>query len=128
LRRVNLDDGQGSSAIADAHEHLTGGTGRPSDDLLRRHGIACRIGVGGSAASVSGLHDSYRDATTSLYLAERLRRSSRRRARCTSHRNTLVYRLNKIESVLGPAFRDPQTCLSVYLACLIDELEESTPG
>ncbi|TMR98637.1 CdaR family transcriptional regulator [Nonomuraea basaltis] len=153
-----------------------------ADDLVRPHGVACRIGVGGIAASVAELHDSYRDATNALYLMNRLGRSEHvthiadvrvhdllatvahgARARfaqallgplrqqpgweltrktitawCESgfnlvqassalhiHRNTLVYRLNKIEALLGPSFRDARTCLSVYLACLIDELEGS---
>jgi carbohydrate diacid regulator len=39
------------------------------------------------------------------------------------HRNTLVYRLGRIEAALGPDFRRPRVCLSLYLACLIDELE-----
>ncbi|MGN9842106.1 CdaR family transcriptional regulator [Nonomuraea sp. H19] len=155
-----------------------------ADDLVRFHGVACRIGVGGIADSVAQLHDSYRDATNALYLMNRLDRTERvthiadvrvhdllttvahgARARfaqailgplreqpnwevtrrtitawCETgfnlvqassvlhiHRNTLVYRLNRIESVLGPSFRDARTCLSVYLACLIDELEDSTP-
>lgn len=156
-----------------------------ADDLLHRHGIPCRIGVGGVATSVAQLHDSYRDATNALYLAGRLNRGQcvthigdvrihdllatvahGARARfandmigplreqpgwtvtrqtitawCESgfnlvqastalhiHRNTLVYRLNKIETLLGPGFRDPRTCLTVYLACLIDELEDSPPA
>jgi carbohydrate diacid regulator len=155
-----------------------------ADDLVRSRGVACRIGVGGVAASVAQLHDSYRDATNALYLMNRLGRTERvthiadvrvhdllatvahgARARfaqailgplreqpnwhvtrrtitawCETgfnlvqassalhiHRNTLVYRLDKIESVLGPSFRDARTCLSVYLACLIDELEDSIP-
>jgi carbohydrate diacid regulator len=150
-------------------------------DLVRPH--SCRIGVGGIATSVAQLHDSYRDATTALYLANRLGRSERvthiadvrthdllatvahgTRARfaadmigtlreqpgwvvtrktitawCESgfnlvqasaalhiHRNTLVYRLGKIEAVAGQSFREPRTCLAVYLACLIDELEDSS--
>jgi carbohydrate diacid regulator len=148
--------------------------------LAREHGVACRIGVGGVAATVAGLRDSYRDATSVLYLTGRLGRrepvahidevrihdllagvghSARTRfahalveplrqqpdwpvtretitAWCESgfhlvrasaalriHRNTLVYRLDKIEGMIGPGFREPRTCLAIYLACLIDCLE-----
>ncbi|MFI7702147.1 CdaR family transcriptional regulator [Nonomuraea sp. NPDC049480] len=155
-----------------------------ADDLMRPHGIGCRIGVGGVASSVARLHDAYRDAANALYLADRLGRGERvtriadvrvhdllttvahgARARfaeamigplrrepgwevtrrtitawCESgfnlvrassalhiHRNTLVYRLGKIETLLGPGFKDARICLSLYLACLIDELEDPAP-
>jgi carbohydrate diacid regulator len=39
------------------------------------------------------------------------------------HRNTLVYRLNKIEALVGSGLRDPRRCLILYLACLVDGLE-----
>jgi len=34
------------------------------------------------------------------------------------HRNTLVYRLQKIESILGRGLRDHRHAIAVYLACL----------
>lgn len=166
----------------DASTDLLGRCREIARDLVRPH--SCRIGVGGAAVSVAQLHDSYRDATTALYLANRLGRSDPvthiadvrthdllatvahgARARFASamvgplreqpgwettrrtitawcesgfnlvqasaalhiHRNTLVYRLAKIEAALGQSFRDPRTCLAVYLACLIDQLEDSPP-
>jgi carbohydrate diacid regulator len=39
------------------------------------------------------------------------------------HRNTLVYRLAKIEQLAGRSLRDHAAGLTVYLACLADELE-----
>lgn len=39
------------------------------------------------------------------------------------HRNTLVYRLAKIEALIGPGLRDPAACLTIYLACLVEQLE-----
>ncbi|MGW2332026.1 CdaR family transcriptional regulator [Streptomyces sp. NPDC001700] len=38
------------------------------------------------------------------------------------HRNTLVYRMNKIEQISGRSLRDRGT-LSLYLACLADQLD-----
>lgn len=128
---------------------------------------------------MAGLHDSYRDATSALYLAGRLHGATvahiadlraydllatvphPARARfaqavlgplreqadwpvtratltawCEAgfnlvraaealrvHRNTLVYRLNKIETSAGPGVRDPRRALTLYLACLVDELD-----
>lgn len=37
------------------------------------------------------------------------------------HRNTLVYRLQKIENILGRALRDHRHAITVYLACLLHE-------
>jgi carbohydrate diacid regulator len=37
------------------------------------------------------------------------------------HRNTLVYRLQKIENILGRALRDHRHAIAVYLACLTHE-------
>jgi carbohydrate diacid regulator len=153
-------------------------------DLMRPNavaaGLACRVGVGGTARSVAQLHESYRDAANAIYLSSRLARSERvayigdmrihdllatvapsARARFAStvvgrlrdqpdwtvtrttitawcesgfnlvrasaalriHRNTLVYRLSKIEGVVGRSIREPRDCLNLYLACLVDELE-----
>jgi carbohydrate diacid regulator len=39
------------------------------------------------------------------------------------HRNTLVYRLAKIAELTGCEVRDHAAGLSLYLACLADELE-----
>ncbi|MFF7655802.1 PucR family transcriptional regulator [Streptomyces sp. NPDC007983] len=38
------------------------------------------------------------------------------------HRNTLVYRMNKIEHISGRSLRD-RGALSLYLACLADQLD-----
>lgn len=39
------------------------------------------------------------------------------------HRNTLLYRLGKIEGLLGRSWRDHRAMLSLYVACLVDQLE-----
>lgn len=41
------------------------------------------------------------------------------------HRNTMVYRLDKITDLLDRPIRDPKTALPVYLACLTDTLGEA---
>ncbi|MEU6352669.1 sugar diacid recognition domain-containing protein [Streptomyces sp. NPDC047072] len=38
------------------------------------------------------------------------------------HRNTVVYRMNKIEQLTGRPLRDHHTTLALYLACLTDHL------
>jgi carbohydrate diacid regulator len=38
------------------------------------------------------------------------------------HRNTLVYRLNKIAQLTGRSPRDHRAALALYLACLADQL------
>jgi carbohydrate diacid regulator len=40
------------------------------------------------------------------------------------HRNTLIYRMAKIEQVTGRPLRDHRTTLALYLACLADQLED----
>jgi carbohydrate diacid regulator len=151
-----------------------------ADHLARAHTVQCRAGIGGVVASVAGLHESYRDAASALYLGGRLGRSGavthiadvrahdllagvphpararfaqavlgplpaqsdwpviratltawceagfslvRAAAALRVHRNTLVYRLDKIETLVGPGLREPRTCLALYLACLLDALE-----
>jgi carbohydrate diacid regulator len=42
------------------------------------------------------------------------------------HRNTLVYRLNKIAQLTGRSTRDHRATLALYLACLADQLEDET--
>jgi carbohydrate diacid regulator len=39
------------------------------------------------------------------------------------HRNTLVYRLGKIEDVTGRSLRDHPATLALYIACLADQLD-----
>jgi carbohydrate diacid regulator len=39
------------------------------------------------------------------------------------HRNTLVYRLDKIERLTGRPLRDHRATLALYLACLADQLD-----
>ncbi|WP_128376307.1 CdaR family transcriptional regulator [Streptomyces cavernae] len=38
------------------------------------------------------------------------------------HRNTVVYRMNKIEQITARSLRDHRTTMSLYLACLADQL------
>ncbi|WP_308298822.1 helix-turn-helix domain-containing protein [Streptomyces sp. GESEQ-35] len=38
------------------------------------------------------------------------------------HRNTVVYRMNKIEQITGRPLREHRTTMALYLACLTDEL------
>ncbi|MGP4009375.1 CdaR family transcriptional regulator [Streptomyces sp. 4N124] len=38
------------------------------------------------------------------------------------HRNTVVYRMNKIEQITGRPLREHRTTMALYLACLADEL------
>jgi carbohydrate diacid regulator len=40
------------------------------------------------------------------------------------HRNTLVYRLNKIAQVTGRSVRDHRATLALYLACLAEQLDD----
>jgi carbohydrate diacid regulator len=40
------------------------------------------------------------------------------------HRNTLVYRLNKIRQLTGKPTRDHRSAVALYLACLADQLED----
>jgi carbohydrate diacid regulator len=42
------------------------------------------------------------------------------------HRNTLVYRLNKITQLTGRSTRDHRATLALYLACLADQLDDKT--
>ncbi|MEU6550902.1 sugar diacid recognition domain-containing protein [Streptomyces sp. NPDC046915] len=45
------------------------------------------------------------------------------------HRNTVVYRMNKIEQLTGRPLRDHRTTTALYLACLADQLGSGThPG
>ncbi|MFJ8463967.1 PucR family transcriptional regulator [Streptomyces swartbergensis] len=38
------------------------------------------------------------------------------------HRNTVVYRMNKIEQLTGRPLREHRTAMALYLACLADRL------
>jgi carbohydrate diacid regulator len=42
------------------------------------------------------------------------------------HRNTLVYRMEKIEQISGRTLRDHRTTLALYLACLADQLGDGS--
>ncbi|MER5939903.1 sugar diacid recognition domain-containing protein [Streptomyces sp. NPDC001928] len=42
--------------------------------------------------------------------------------RLAVHRNTLLYRLTKIEELSGRGVREPRTAMAMYLACLADAL------
>ena len=37
------------------------------------------------------------------------------------HRNTVIYRLDKISRLTARDVREPQVAIAAYLACLIDE-------
>lgn len=39
------------------------------------------------------------------------------------HRNTLIYRLNKIEALVGESPRDYEHAFALYLACLLDSMD-----
>ncbi len=41
------------------------------------------------------------------------------------HRNTLLYRLDKITQLLGREVRDPTEGISLYLACLADQIHSA---
>jgi carbohydrate diacid regulator len=41
------------------------------------------------------------------------------------HRNTLLYRLDKIEQLPGRRIREPVQAIAMYLACLADQLGPS---
>jgi carbohydrate diacid regulator len=41
------------------------------------------------------------------------------------HRNTLLYRLDKITRLAGRQIRDPREGINLYLACLIDQIDDS---
>jgi len=43
------------------------------------------------------------------------------------HRNTLIYRLNKIARLTGRAVKDYRGALALYLACLADQLGDEEP-
>jgi carbohydrate diacid regulator len=43
--------------------------------------------------------------------------------RLAVHRNTLLYRLTKIEELSGRGEREPRTAMAMYLACLADTLQ-----
>jgi carbohydrate diacid regulator len=43
------------------------------------------------------------------------------------HRNTLVYRLGKIDQLQGWTARSPQSYLALYLACLADQVGQVSP-
>jgi carbohydrate diacid regulator len=46
-------------------------------------------------------------------------------ARLHIHRNTLIYRLDKITTRAGRQTRDPAEGLRLYLACLTDQLDQA---
>ena len=41
------------------------------------------------------------------------------------HRNTLVYRINKVERLTGRPLREHRGTLELYLACLADQLDDA---
>jgi carbohydrate diacid regulator len=43
------------------------------------------------------------------------------------HRNTVVYRMNKIEQMTGRPLREHRTTMALYLACLADQLGSGVP-
>jgi carbohydrate diacid regulator len=153
-------------------------------EILERHGLATRVGIGADVASVAGLRESYEDAVSALRLGaifgggpvhtiEDVRTGQflatvphRARIRFTGvlagplraqpdwrvlrattiawcesgfnlvraasalhiHRNTLIYRLDKISQLSGRPAREPRACLALYLACLADQLDADPAG
>jgi carbohydrate diacid regulator len=148
--------------------------------IAAAHGFGARAGIGGVAAGVVGLRESYADAGDALrlgkecapgeaaYLIDDLRGHQvlaavghRARARLLSlaagelatqpdwlelrstliawcesgfnlvrtadalhiHRNTLIYRLEKVERLTGQPWRDHRATLTLYLACLASQLD-----
>ncbi len=157
------------------------------DQIGHRHGLTAAVGIGTVATTVTGLHDSYQDASIALRLGARLATrgepapkisliddmriqqliaaaGNRPRARLVEalttelrtqpdwhalratlvawcdtgfnlvqaaaalhiHRNTLVYRLNKIARLTGRSTRDHRAMLALYLACLADQFDDET--
>ncbi|WP_433178566.1 CdaR family transcriptional regulator [Actinoallomurus sp. CA-150999] len=151
------------------------------DNVQRRLGLSARVGVGGLAASVPELRDSYEDAKAALRLGSRTRPAAsvhsidelrvhqllaavphrvRRRfaetyvaelcerpdwpvlrqtitvwtehgfnlvrtaAALNIHRNTLVYRLDKIARREGDRADGDADRLALYLACVADHLDD----
>ncbi len=150
---------------------------RAAEALTEAHGPHQRVGMGGTAAGVVGLRDSYADALAAARLAARDGEQTVRVAHIADyrlhqlvasvgvgarvrfaeavlgglprrpdwdvlretlltwaengfhlvraaqalhvHRNTLVYRLQKIEGILGRPLRDHRHAITVYLACLV---------
>lgn len=48
------------------------------------------------------------------------------KGRIRIHRNTLLYRLEKIAKLSGKRVREPAQAIEMYLACLTDVLQENT--
>lgn len=44
------------------------------------------------------------------------------------HRNTVVYRMSKIEQLTGRPLRDHRTTMALYLACVADQLDGGNGG
>jgi carbohydrate diacid regulator len=44
------------------------------------------------------------------------------------HRNTLLYRLHRISEIAGTSIRAPRHAFAVYLACLLEELDDPPNG
>jgi sugar diacid utilization regulator len=75
-----------------------------------------------------GRHGSDLLGTLRVYLEEdRVQR--RAAARCFIHVNTVVYRINRIEGLIGRSLDDPSTVFDVTLAMrVLDVLEARSPG
>ncbi|WP_238009832.1 sugar diacid recognition domain-containing protein [Dactylosporangium sp. AC04546] len=41
------------------------------------------------------------------------------------HRNTLLYRLNRLSAAVGADVRTPRVAIALYLACLLDEIDQT---
>jgi carbohydrate diacid regulator len=41
------------------------------------------------------------------------------------HRNTLLYRLNRLSTAVGADARAPRTAIALYLACLLEEIDQA---
>jgi carbohydrate diacid regulator len=43
------------------------------------------------------------------------------------HRNTLLYRLNRLSAAVGTDARNPRAAIALYLACLLEEIDQTDP-
>jgi carbohydrate diacid regulator len=100
-------------------------------DDLRVHQVLSVVGHGSRARLVQLVAGPLRDQpdwpvlrATIVAWCERGFSLVRAAAALHVHRNTLVYRLDKIEQVCGRSLRDYRGCLSLYLACLADQLDD----
>ena len=108
--------------------------------LRERHGVVVHIGIGESSSGVAALADSCADAKAALQLARLsgendfpvLRVTLLACCECgfnlvttaqwlSIHRNTVIYRLDKVSRLTARDVRRPAVAIALYLACLISD-------